>query len=155
MKKQANQNAKNTKPLIQYINTFGKLSIKERDKAMQSWISSKEIHESQDVIYGPFNPTAMDYLTYINYLYYLRVSLIDAKIGSQQDFIPTQNYELEYKREFRRRDGSKWDDENLWQTIHFLDTIQGENISIEYPIDKNKLAKKYRRTRKSSITKIW
>jgi hypothetical protein len=47
MKKQVNQNPKKSKTLIQYIKTFNKLSIAERNKAMQSWWESKEAHESQ------------------------------------------------------------------------------------------------------------
>ena len=161
---------KNTgKSLDELIRSFAKQSVDKRKEIMRKWQKAKQNYISQNTDDKPFNPTTMDYDKYLNYLFYLKINLIDEQIeGNQRDFVPTQDYMQEFNREFRRKgidpetvaeinadmindaiSKVKYRDAILSETINFLDMIECESPTDNSWIEREE---KYER---GVITKIW
>jgi|GEM_PF-3467620 hypothetical protein len=138
--------------LDKLIRSFGKMNESERNRAIKLWEKAKQDHLTEKKPVGSFNPTTMDNKTYKNFLNYLQLTLIDEQVtGNQREFIPSQDYGQELRREFRTKgvagsiifEGNekrinkelakiRLRDENLSKVLHFIDTL-GE----EYPSEGN------------------
>lgn len=158
-----------SKSLDELIRSFGKQNNDERKETMKQWEKARQSYMVQKTDATPFNPTTMDYNSYLNYLFYLKINLIDEQIeGNQRDFVPTQDYRQEFNREFRikgidpeivaKKNATlindaiskvKHRDAILSESINFLDMIECTS-----PTD-NSWMEKEKNYERAKISKFW
>ncbi|HKC69035.1 MAG TPA: hypothetical protein VKG26_12445 [Bacteroidia bacterium] len=89
--------------LAEMIPKLGQLSKAEAKKVTKAWQQAEAEFNMENDGQKLFNPTSMSNKTFLNFMNYLKLTVIDREIGYQREFVPKQDYEQEVAREFRKR----------------------------------------------------